>query len=78
MALLEVWCIQFVPHPSGARAPHLPASPRDIACLGRTLCAMLRLMPLFCSSDRSELQYLITSTIPLTTAPQHWTLAWFP
>jgi hypothetical protein len=33
------------------------------------LCAMLRLMPLFCSSDRSELQYLITSTIPLTTAP---------
>jgi hypothetical protein len=69
MTLLEVWCIKFSPHPSGAHAPHLPASPRDMCCLGRNLCAMLRLMPLFCSNDRSELLYLLTSSLPLTSKP---------
>jgi hypothetical protein len=69
MTLLEVWCIKFSAHPSGAHVPHLPASPRDMCCLGRNLCAMLRLMPLFCSSDRSELLYLLTSSIPLTSKP---------
>jgi hypothetical protein len=70
MVLLEIWSIKFVPHPTGTRTPHLLASPRDMCCLGRTLCSMLRLMPLFCSNDRSELQYLLTSSAPLTTAPQ--------
>jgi hypothetical protein len=69
MALLEVWCIKFSsPQPSGMRGFQPLASPRDICCLGRTLCAMLRLMPLFCSSDRSELHYILSTAVPLTSA----------
>ena len=68
MALLEVWCIKFSsPQPSGMRGFQPLASPRDICCLGRTLCAMLRLMPLFCSSDRSELHYILSTAVPLTS-----------
>ena len=38
--------------------------------LGRTLSAMLRLMPLFCSNERSELLYhLAATTVPPTTTP---------
>ena len=69
MNLLELWCIKFVPHPSGTRSLQLPPHPSPVCCLGRTLAAMLRLMPLFCSHARGELMYLLSSTIPHTTAP---------